>query len=70
VVPDPKTQFKVLFQAMRIVPSTAVLEAIKTRKEEALRIGLMPYDALPSSEVDEEEESAASPAGKKTTTKY
>ena len=68
VVPDIKTQFKVLFQAMRIVPSTELLDAIKIRKEEALRIGLLPYEETASK--DDEPEPAASPAGKKTTTKY
>jgi hypothetical protein len=56
VVPDAKTQFKVLFQAMRIVPSMDVLDAIKLRKEEAVRIGLQPYDetAIKDGEVDQD----------------
>lgn len=44
VVPDAKSQFKVLFQAMRVVPTVALLEAIKLRRNEALRIALTPYD--------------------------
>lgn len=44
VVPDAKTQFKVMFQAMRVVPTVALLAAIKSRRNEALRIALAPYD--------------------------
>ena len=55
VVPDAKTQFKVLFQAMRIAPGVDILDALKSRRDEALRIALTPYEALPS----EEEEAAA-----------
>lgn len=44
VVPDPKTQFKVQFQAMRIVPNEILLAAVESRKEEAMRIALQPYD--------------------------
>jgi hypothetical protein len=45
-----------------------ILDAIKVRKEEALRVGLLPYDALPSD--DGGDEPASSPAGKKTPAKY
>jgi len=43
--PDAKTQFKVLFQGLRPVPGDAVLDAIESRKAEALRIGLMGYES-------------------------
>lgn len=52
VVPDAKTQFKVLFQAMRIVPTVELLDAIKTRREEATRIALEPYKETETSEED------------------
>ena len=43
VVPDAKTQFKVLFQAMRVVPTVDLLNAIKMRRQDATRIALEPY---------------------------
>lgn len=65
-VPDAKTQFKVLFQAMRVVPSVTLLDAIKTRREEAVRIALEPYR---ETETAGEDGGAAAPSGAAGATK-
>ena len=43
VVADRKTQFQVKMTPMRVLPTLDVLEAVKKRREEALRIVLEPY---------------------------
>ena len=54
VVPDAKTQFKVQFRAMRVMPSLEHLNAVKSRMDSARALALEPYE----SSNDEEEESA------------
>ncbi len=53
VVPDAKTQFKVLFQAMRVVPTEPLLEALKARRADATRVALEPYAETETKESDE-----------------
>jgi hypothetical protein len=45
VVPDAKTQFKVMFQPMRVLPSLDIVNAVKARLEFALRLAMQPYEA-------------------------
>lgn len=59
--PDPKTQFKVEFRGIKAAGDDAILDALEARKPEAVRIGLIGYDA-PADE--DEEEAPAKPAGK------
>jgi quercetin dioxygenase-like cupin family protein len=68
VSPDAKTQFKVNFRAMRVVPSMEHLNAIKARMESARTLALEPY--AQTSDPDEVEAAAAAaparaPAGKR-----
>jgi hypothetical protein len=65
VVPDMKTQFKVMFQAMRVVPSVELLDALKSRRPEALRISLQPYDETALMEENYAEGSANKGGSKK-----
>ena len=51
--PDPKTQFKVEFKGIGPVASDALLDAIEARQPEALRIGLIGYEASHDSEAEE-----------------
>jgi hypothetical protein len=44
VVPDPKTQFSVKLTPLRIAGDGDVLKALKKRVDDAIRIGLTPYD--------------------------
>jgi hypothetical protein len=46
VVPDPKTQFKVIFEAIGKIPE-GVYKAIAPRLKEARDMNLMPYDMTP-----------------------
>lgn len=48
VVPDAKTQFKVNIQPIRVAGGKEIIMALKARKEDALRIGLTPYDETSS----------------------
>lgn len=66
IVRDPKTQFKVVFAPMRVVPSVPVLDAIKARRAEAVRISLDPYDETSTKAEAEEEAARAAAAGKKS----
>jgi hypothetical protein len=43
VTPDAKSQFKVQFRPMRVVPSLEHLQAIKTRLDGARQLALEPY---------------------------
>jgi len=61
VVPDAKTQFKVLFQAMRVIPTMDLLDAVKSRRNDALRVALQPYDETATAE---SAAAASAPAGK------
>lgn len=64
VAPDAKTQFKVQFRPMRVVPSLEHLQAIKTRLDSAKQLALEPY--AETSDPDDVEAAAppAKPAGK------
>ena len=65
VAPDAKTQFKVNFRPMRVVPSMEHLQAIKSRIDGAQLVALEPY-AETADEDDEPPAKAAAPAkGKK-----
>lgn len=61
VVPDAKSQFKVLFQAMRIIPTMDLLDAVKSRRNEGLRVALQPYE---DTATKESAASSASSGGK------
>lgn len=65
--PDPKTQFKVNLQPIRVAGGAEVIRALKARKEDALRIGLTPYDETnaANSAVSEEQKARQEKAGKK-----
>ena len=67
VVPDAKTQFKVMFQPMRVVPSLDLLNAIKRRLEGAISLGLAPYEetAVPVDENDQVKDTGKASAKKK-----
>lgn len=54
--PDAKTQFKVNFRGMRIVPNVEVLNAIEKRLDGANRLGLEPYEETSNAEPPSEEE--------------
>ena len=67
VVPDAKTQFKVLFQPMRVLPSLGMLNAMKGRLDGAKQLSLEPYEetAVPVDENDQViKEGAKAPARK------
>ena len=63
VVPDAKTQFKVQFRAMRVMPTMEHLNAVKARLDGARTLALEPYE---SSNDEEEEAPAAKPAAPPT----
>lgn len=68
--PDPKTQFKVLFQGIRAAAETdELLDALEARRVEALRIGLLGYDGVTPMPTEEElaaqEAAAKASKGKK-----
>jgi hypothetical protein len=44
VVPDAKTQFKVNFKPMRVLPTEELLVAVEGRMSSALALGLEPYE--------------------------
>jgi hypothetical protein len=44
VVPDPKSQFKLQFQPVQLINDAAVLQAVRSRVDEAKRAGSIPYD--------------------------
>lgn len=66
VVPDAKTQFKVMFQPMRVLPSLDLLNAVKRRLEGAASLSLEPYSetAAPVDENDQVKDVGKSSAKK------
>lgn len=64
VVPDAKTQFKVLFQAMRVIPTVELLNAVKLRRNEGLRVALQPYDETATKEGAAAAAAASAQSGK------
>jgi hypothetical protein len=73
VTPDVKTQFKVNFRPMRVVPSERTLEAIIKRMEAAEKLALEPYEEtalLDDGSSDEEDKKATAPAKSKTKSKF
>lgn len=53
VVPDAKTQFKVQFRPMRVLPSVDLLGAVKSRIDGAKMLALEPYEeTTPADEVE------------------
>lgn len=52
LVPDPKTQIKVTFNAVRAVDTLEVLTALKSRRDDALRVALTPYDETAGADPD------------------
>lgn len=44
IVPDAKTQFKVRFQPLRVVPNEELLNAIEARMEQARSLSIEPYE--------------------------
>jgi hypothetical protein len=67
VIPDAKTQFKVMFQPMRVLPSMDMLTAMKTRLEGAKLLSIEPYEetAAPVDENDQVTKEAAAKASDK-----
>lgn len=67
VVPDAKTQFKVNITPIRVAGGEEVIRALKRRVDDALRIGLTPYDETSSanSAVSEEQKARQAKADKK-----
>lgn len=45
---DAKTQFKVTFTPMNIVADPAIIDVLRKKREEAMRLALMPYDEVAS----------------------
>lgn len=60
VAPDAKTQFRVSFRPLRVVPGLEHLNAIKARMDTARTLALEPY--AETSDPDELEAAAAAPA--------
>lgn len=65
VVPDPRNQFSVRFTAIEPAGSEAVIRALMTRREEAMRIATQPYDGV-GGETDPDAGKAAPAAPMKT----
>lgn len=63
VVPDAKTQFKVNFTPLRVVPSIELLDAIKSRFEMAEKIALTPYEETASADSNDPEHEATPAKG-------
>lgn len=62
VVPDAKTQFKVQFRAMRVLPSVEHVEAVRTRLEGARALAMEPYEETATAADAEAAAAAAAPA--------
>jgi hypothetical protein len=66
VTPDAKSQFKVQFRPMRVVPSLDHLQAIKTRLDGARQLALEPYaETTDPDDVDDTPPAKAPAKGKK-----
>lgn len=66
VRPNAKTQFEVNFRGIKAAAeSDALVDALEGRKAEALRIGLLGYDAVDDGEEEEEAPAPAKKAAKK-----
>ena len=63
--PDAKTQFKVNFKPMRVVPTEDLLVAIEQRMSSALALGLEPYEDTATAASAEEAAPTKAPAKKK-----
>ena len=48
--PDLKTQFKVVITPVARIEDTGILRAILTKREEAMRIAMLPFDTTPQGE--------------------
>lgn len=69
VAPDAKTQFKVQFKPMRVVPSLDHLQAIKARLDGAKQLALEPYAETADPDEVEAAAAAAAPAAKRPANK-
>ena len=67
--PDAKTQFKVEFKGIKAAGGDAVIDALEIRKVEAVRIGLIGYDAS-NDEEPEKQDAPAKKVTKKVTKKF
>jgi hypothetical protein len=65
VVPDAKTQFKVNFKPIRVLPTEELLAAVEGRTHSALALGLEPYEETSTAATAEEAAPAKAPAKKK-----
>jgi hypothetical protein len=63
-VPDAKTQFKVNFRGMRVVPSVEILNAIEKRLEQADKLSIEPYEETANDDPPPAEEAVAAAAKK------
>lgn len=70
VVPDAKTQFKVMFKPMRVLPSEEVLNAVMARLNAAEALALEPYEETATADDAQPEPAAPAPAAKKASKKY
>jgi hypothetical protein len=69
VTPDLKTQFKVNFRPMRVLPNEQVLDAVMRRLDAANALALEPYEET-SLLADLEKEPEAPPSGKSGKKKF
>lgn len=60
VVPDAKTQFRVGFRPMRVLPTMDLLEAVQKKLPDALRLSLEPYEETNNAAAPTAEEVAKS----------
>jgi hypothetical protein len=63
-VPDAKTQFKVNFRPMRILPTMELLDAVQKRLEGAKTLSLQPYEETANDDAPEAEPASNKPAKK------
>lgn len=59
VKPDRKSQFVVTFEPQSVIADPALLNAIRSKREEALRVALTPFEANTGEDADDVEETAA-----------
>ena len=63
--PDPKSQFVVQFQGIKAAGGDDILDALEARRNEAVRISLVGYDASSDEEAEPEVPAGKKPSAKK-----
>lgn len=56
--PDPKSQFQVHFEPQSVITDGSILTAIREKREEAIRVGLTPFDPKAPADADDVEPTA------------